>query len=282
MQAQSTAASNVSRLSSNSRSTGKFDWRRTPGLGLVAACAFAFLYVPLVVLAIYAFNAGDHAAVWSHFGLRWIRYVLVDDNIRKATLNSFIVATAATVLSTVLAICAALAFERGPNFRGRSASVSLIAMPLVVPEIVAAVTTLVFFSSIGLKLGIGNLIIAHTVFCIPFVTLPIRARLKEMGEAPELAARDLYANGWKVFAYVRLPLLMPAVLSGAMLAFVTSFDDFLISQMVADPGVTTLPMYIYGMIRLGVKPEVNAISVILLAGSAVIVTLAYVLSKKSD
>lgn len=257
-----------------------FDWRRTPGLGWATGTVFAFLYLPLIVLSIYAFNAGDQVTVWSHFGLRWFREVLRNDAIQIATWNSLVIAAAATVISTAFAICAAMALERGVRLPGRNASVSLIAMPLVVPEIVTAVATLVFFSSIGLKLGIGNLIIAHTVFCIPFAILPIRARLREMGEAAETAARDLYADEWKVFWTITLPLLMPAVLSGAMLAFVTSLDDFLISQMVADPGVTTLPMYIYGMIRLGVKPEVNAVSTLLLLASMALVAGAYLLSKQ--
>lgn len=256
-----------------------FDWRRTPGLGWATGSVFAFLYLPLIVLSIYSFNGGDQVTVWSHFSLRWFHEILRNDAIQIATWNSLIVAAAATIISTVCAICAAMALERGARLPGRTLSISLIAMPLVVPEIVTAVATLIFFTSIGMKLGIGNLIIAHTVFCIPFAMLPIRARLREMGEAAETAARDLYANEWKVFWTVTLPLLMPAVLSGAMLAFVTSLDDFIISQMVADPGMTTLPMYIYGMIRLGVKPEVNAVSTLLLLASMTLVGCAYLLSK---
>ncbi|MEO6608722.1 MAG: ABC transporter permease [Aestuariivirga sp.] len=256
-----------------------FDWRRTPGLGWVTGAVFAFLYLPLVVLSIFSFNGGDQVTVWSHFSLRWFREIFRNDAIQIATWNSLIVAATATVFSTVFAICAAMALERGARLPGRNVSISLIAMPLVVPEIVTAVSTLIFFTSIGLKLGIGNLIIAHIVFCIPFAMLPIRARLREMGEAAETAARDLYADEWKVFWTITLPLLMPAVVSGAMLAFVTSLDDFIISQMVADPGMTTLPMYIYGMIRLGVKPEVNAVSTLLLLASMTLVGCAYLLSK---
>lgn len=256
-----------------------FDWRRTPGLGWATSAVFAFLYLPLIVLSIYSFNGGDQVTVWSHVSLRWFREIFRNDAIQLATWNSLIVATAATVISTVCAICAAMALERGARLAGRNLSISLIAMPLVVPEIVTAVATLIFFTSIGMKLGIGNLIVAHTVFCIPFAMLPIRARLREMGDAAETAARDLYANEWKVFWTVTLPLLMPAVLSGVMLAFVTSLDDFIISQMVADPGMTTLPMYIYGMIRLGVKPEVNAVSTLLLLASMTLVGCAYLLSK---
>ena len=256
-----------------------FDWRRIPGLGWATGSVFAFLYLPLIVLSIYSFNGGEQVTVWSHFSLRWFREILRNDAIQIATWNSLIVAAASTVVSTVCAVCAAMALERGARLPGRNLWISLIAMPLVVPEIVTAVATLIFFTSIGMKLGIGNLIIAHTVFCIPFAMLPIRARLREMGEAAETAARDLYANEWKVFWTITLPLLMPAVLSGAMLAFVTSLDDFIISQMVADPGMTTLPMYIYGMIRLGVKPEVNAVSTLLLLASMTLVGCAYLLSK---
>lgn len=257
-----------------------FDWRKTPGLGTYAVAIFLFLYAPLLVLMVFAFNAGDQVTVWTHFGFRWFAVVFADEQIQAAARASLVIACVATIVSTTLAVCAAMALERGIRFKGRSSATALVAMPLVVPEIVAAVSTLIFFSSIGLKLGIGNLIIAHTVFCIPFAILPIRARLREMGEAAEIAARDLYADELRVFGLITLPLLMPAILSGAMLAFVTSLDDFLISQMVADPGVTTLPMYIYGMIRLGVKPEVNAISTLLLGLSILLVTAAHFLSRR--
>jgi spermidine/putrescine transport system permease protein len=150
----------------------------------------------------------------------------------------------------------------------------MIALPLIVPEIIVAITTLIFFSAIGMKNGLINLMIAHTVFCIPFALLPIQARLRDMGGVLEDAARDLYASEWQLFRRVTLPLLAPAIAAGALMAFVVSLDDFLISLMVSGAGSTTLPVYVYGMMRLGVTPEVNAISTILLGVSLVIVAAA--------
>lgn len=265
----------------SARPVRPFDWRRTPGLPGLTVLVFVFLYAPLLILVVYAFNASNLTTVWAGFSLRWFQRVAENPQIRDAALNSLVVAVAATLLSTVIATFAALALERGRDFPGRDTVVGLIAMPLVVPEIVVAITTLVFFSAIGLKLGLGNLIIAHTVFCIPFALLPIRARLKDMGEVVETAARDLYAPEREIFRRITLPLLWPAILSGAMLAFVTSLDDFLISMMVADAGATTLPVYIYGMMRLGVTPEVNAVSALLLLISTVLVTFALVMTRRS-
>lgn len=257
-----------------------FDWRRTPGGTTLMTGLLLFLYAPLVVLVIYAFNSSRIVTVWGGFSLRWFGMVIDNADIRRTAYTSLIVAVAATILSTVFAIAAALALERGRLRAGRGSVEGLIAMPLVVPEIVVAITTLVFFSAIHLRLGAGNLIIAHTVFCIPFALLPMRARLRDMGQAAETAARDLYANEWQVFHRITLPLLLPAIASGAMLAFVTSLDDFIISMMVSDAGTTTLPVYVYGMMRVGVTPEVNAVSAILLGISLVLVVAALLLTRR--
>ena len=154
-------------------------------------------------------------------------------------------------------------------------------MPLVVPEIVVAITTLIFFSGLGMHHGLLNLMIAHTVFCIPFALLPIQARLRDMGGTLEEAGRDLYADEWRLFHRVTLPLLLPAISAGAIMAFVVSLDDFLISMMVSSAGSTTLPVYIYGMMRLGMTPEVNAISTILLAVSIVFVAAALLVGRRN-
>ena len=143
-------------------------------------------------------------------------------------------------------------------------------------------TTLIFFSALGMHYGLLNLIIAHTVFCIPFAVLPIQARLRDMGTTLEEAGRDLYADEWRLFRRITMPLLMPAIAAGAMMAFVVSLDDFLISMMVSSAGSTTLPVYVYGMMRLGVTPEVNAISTILLVVSLVLVTAALLLGRRSQ
>lgn len=258
-----------------------FDWRRTPGLAPYVALMVAFLYAPLLVLVVYAFNSSSMVTVWQGFSLRWFARVAQNDDIRNAALNSLVIAVVATIASTVIAVTGALALERGRRFVGRGAVTMMIALPLVVPEIIVAIATLVFFSAIGMHNGLVNLMIAHTVFCIPFAILPVQARLREMGHALEEAARDLYASEWQLFRRITLPLLAPAIASGAIMAFVVSLDDFLISMMVSSAGSTTLPVYVYGMMRLGVTPEVNAISTILLAVSLVFVGAALLLGRRN-
>jgi len=251
-----------------------FDWRAMPEIKLASVLALVFLYAPLVILVLYAFNANREALIWSGFSTRWFAKALSNPDLRRAALNSVIVAAVATPVSILLAVPAALGFERGGSFRGRAMGEALVAMPLVAPEIVTAIATLVFFQAIGLKAGLGNVILAHVAFCIPFALMPIRARLRDMPGDVEDAARDLHAGPWAVFTLVTLPLLMPGVLAGAALAFVVSLDDFLITLMVAPAGATTLPVYFYGMLRLGVTPEANAAATLLLAFSVALVLVA--------
>lgn len=257
-----------------------FSWRDTPGLPTLTALVVLFLYAPLLVLVIYAFNANRLVTVWTHFSVEWFVVVAQNDDIRRAAFNSIVVAISATIISTIIATAGALALERGRLRFGRGAATALISLPLIVPEIIVGIMTLIFFSMLGMRNGLLNLIIAHTVFCIPFALLPVQARLRDMGTSLEDAARDLYASEWQLFRRVTLPLLMPAIMAGALMAFVISLDDFLISLMVSGAGSTTLPVYVYGMMRLGVTPEVNAISTILLAFSLVFVVSALLLSRR--
>jgi spermidine/putrescine transport system permease protein len=257
-----------------------FSWRHTPGLPSFTAAILVFLYAPLLILVIYAFNGSRMVTVWQGFSLQWFAAVAENNDIRNAAINSLIIAFAATIASTLIALAAAIGLERGTLRMDRALVTGLASMPLIVPEIVVAITTLVFFSALGMRNGLINLIIAHTVFCIPFALLPIQARLKEMGHVHEEAGRDLYADEWRLFRYVTLPMLMPAIGAGAIMAFVISLDDFLISMMVSSAGSTTLPVYVYGMMRLGVTPEVNAISTILLAISLVFVATALFLGRR--
>jgi spermidine/putrescine transport system permease protein len=249
-----------------------------PEIRVLSLFALVFLYAPLVVLIVYAFNSNRVALIWSGFSTRWFVKAFANGDLRRAAINSLIVAAVATPVSTLLAIPAAFAFERCRFFPGRAFGEALVAMPLIAPEIVTAIATLVFFEAVGLRAGLGNVVLAHVVFCIPFALLPIRARLREMPNDIEDAARDLYANRWQVFRLITLPLLMPAIVTGAALAFVVSLDDFLITLMVAQAGATTLPVYLYSMLRLGVTPEANAAASILLLVSVAAVVLAYGLS----
>ena len=254
-----------------------------PGLKLWTALFFLFLYAPMAVLVGYSFNDNRLAMIWGGFSTRWYTKVFSTSGIAEAALNSLMVAVVATSFATAIAISAALVLVREAKFKGAGPSMALISMPLIVPEIVTAVATLMFFVMLrnwfGFDLGLGNIMIAHSVFCIPFAFMPIRARLQDMDVTLEHAARDLYASAWNAFRHVTLPLLMPGVIAGAMLAFVISFDDFIITQMISGPGTTTLPVYIYSMIRQGVTPEVNAASTILIVVSTVFVTVYWYVSR---
>jgi spermidine/putrescine transport system permease protein len=196
----------------------------------------------------------------------------------RAFRNSLLVATTATLTATLLATLAALGMARN-RFTGQDLVSGLIGLPLVVPEIVTAVATLLFFVMVGFRLGLVTVILAHTVFCIPFAYLPIRARLEGMDPVLQEAAADLYATPWQAFRRVTLPLLWPGILSGAMLAFIISLDDFVITYFVAGAGATTLPIYIFGMIRIGITPEVNAVSALMLLVSIAFVSLSWLIGR---
>ncbi|MFD1329199.1 ABC transporter permease [Mycoplana ramosa] len=261
-------------------------YRRVGDVWLLTPWAYGFmvfLYLPIAILILYSFNASTLVMVWSGFSLDWYAKVYANSDIRNAAANSLIVATVATLAATTIATLAALVLVRGGRFKGRGAAAALISLPLMVPEIVTAVAVLIVFAGAGISLGLGNVIIAHITFCIPFAFMPIRARLEGMDTTLEQASADLYGSDWDTFRHVTLPLMMPGILAGAMLAFVISLDDFIITMMVAGAGATTLPVYIYSMIRQGVTPEVNAVSTLLLLASLVLVTLYWIVTRrKSD
>ena len=259
------------------------DLRKQPGFDLIAWACIFFLYAPILVLIAFSFNANRSVVLWTEFSFRWYAEAFGNEGIRKATLVSFQVAGVATVFATIFATMAALATTRTAPYRGQTLAYAIINQPLMVPEIVTAVATLSFFAIIkrvtGVN-GIGYLMLAHTVFCIPFAYMPIRARLEDMNLTLEQAAADLYAPPWQVFRRVTLPLLLPGIFAGAMLAFVVSLDDVIISLMVAGPGETTLPIYMLGQIRRGITPEINAVSTLLLGLSLVFVTLIFLSGRK--
>lgn len=265
-----------------SAASGKrgFKAGQLPGVGAFTGLFFVYLYAPIAILVLFSFNAGRSATIWTGFSTDWYLRAFANDDIRRAVVNSLIVAGVSTVVATAVAILAALALVRGGAFRGRGLAYAILMLPMIVPEIVVAVATLGFFSAIELSLGLGNVIIAHTVFCMPFALMPLRARLQSMDRTLEQAALDLYADHWQSFRHVTLPLLMPGILSGAMLAFIVSIDDFIITLMVAPAGATTLPVYIYGMVRLGITPEVNAVSSLLLALSLLLASLSWLIGRK--
>ena len=267
------------------RTPRRLNLKYQPGFGTLAILCLFMLYAPIIVLIVFSFNDNRSVAVWTHFSTDWYISAFHNEGIRAAAWISLKLAGIATVVSTVIATAAALATTRTRAYRGMTAAYLVINQPLVVPEIVTAIATLTFFAllsaAIGIDLGFGKLVLAHTVFCIPFAYMPIRARLEDMDLTLEQAAADLYATPWKTFQRITLPLLVPGIAAGAMLAFIVSFDDVIITFFVAGPGETTLPIYIFGAIRRGVTPEINAISTIVLAVSVLFVTLFYFISRRS-
>ena len=201
---------------------------------------------------------------------------------QAATVRSVVIATSASAIATSAAVGAALATTRTRPWRGQTVVFALVNQPLMVPEIVTAVALLIFFAMIKVATGytgLWYLIIAHTAFCIPFAFLPIRARLQGMDLTLEQAAADLYATPWQVFRRVTLPQLWPGILAGAMLAFVISLDDVVITEFVKSAGQDTLPTYMLGQLRRAVTPEINAISTALLAVSVVLVMAFFFLNR---
>ena len=254
--------------------------QKIPGFCTTSWAGLAFLYAPIVILIIFSFNSSKLITVWESFSTDWYRIALDNDDLKRSAVNSIVVGLGSMFFSTLIALLTALAMHNRKKFRGQQLTANLMMMPLLIPEVVIAIASMSFFTAIGLSLGIGNILIAHIVFCIPFAYSPIRARLETIPERLAEASADLYADPWQTFRRVTLPLLMPGIFSGAMLAFITSLDDFIITQMVAPPGSMTLPVYIYSMVRRGITPEINAISAILLALSMILVLTSYLINQK--
>lgn len=245
------------------------------------ACAiFLFLYLPIFILIIYSFNANRVIGVWTGFTTDWYRVLFNDRAMINAFKVSIWVATWSTLLSTVLGTLAALSLERY-RYRGKLPFDAVMYLPIIIPDIVMALSALLFFVIVAVPLSRYTILIAHVAFNVAFVAVIVRARLADMDRNLEEAAADLGADEWTSFRRVTLPLLMPGIISGALLAFTLSLDDFVITFFVSGPGSTTLPVRVYSMIKFGVTPEVNAISTLMLVGSTFLVILSLVLQRRS-
>lgn len=262
-----------------------FSVQHMPGFTAIALACFLVLYAPLAPLMLYSFNAGESIALWEGFSWRWYQSAWANEQVKDVTLRSLVVAANASALATVLATMAALGTTRTRAFRGQTMIYVMINQPLMVPEIVTGVALLIFFAMIKVATGytgLAYLIAAHTAFCIPFAYLPIRARLEGMDKTLETAAADLYATPWQAFRRVTLPLMAPGIVAGAMLAFVISLDDVVITELVKAAGQDTLPTYMLGQIRRAITPEINAISTALLAITVALLTAIFFLSRKKE
>lgn len=230
-------------------------------LWLAATLVYLFLYVPLAVVVIYSFNDSRLNAGWVGFTLHWYRELFEDEEMIQAAINSLAIALSASAIATTLGTMAGIAIHR---YKLKLLPV-LVITPVAMPEILLGVSLLLFFIQVlHLTLGLVSVLIAHITFCVGFVAIVVRARLAGMDESIFEAARDLGATPWQTFRRVTLPLIMPAVVAGALMSFVLSIDDFVITFFTAGVGVSTLPLQIYSMIKIAVTPEVNAVSTLLM------------------
>jgi spermidine/putrescine transport system permease protein len=242
-------------------------------LGLV----YAFLYIPILVVIIFSFNNARFSTDWNGFTLKWYETLFKNQPLIDAVYNSLQVAVSAATLATIMGSLAALCIHRY-KFTGKKILHGCIYMLTISPDIVMGIALLIFFVSINIELGFTTLLIAHVTLAMPFVTLTILARLSAFNEHLIEAARDLGASEVKSFLYVLLPLTAPAVAAGWLLSFTLSLDDVLISFFVTGPSFEILPLKIYSMVRLGVKPDINALSAIMFSLTLVLIILAQTLA----
>jgi len=236
---------------------------------------FMFIYVPIAVIVAYSFNKSKASIVWTGFTFQWFTKLFEDDNILTAFKNSLEVAVMATAISTTIGTLGALGLYRY-KFKGKGVIDGLLYIPIVIPEIIMGIALLAYFSSLNMSLGIFTIVLAHCTFCIPYVLIIVKSRLAGFDKSIEEAAMDLGANKAVVFRTVTLPLIYPAVISGAMMAFALSLDDVILNFFVAGPESTTLPLKIFSMLKFGLTPEINALCTAML----VITLLILLISQK--
>jgi putrescine transport system permease protein len=254
--------------------------RRTTWFNVVAiALGLVFLYLPIAILVIYSFNDSRLVTVWGGWSLRWYRGLLADQALIDSALISLAIAVLSASAATVLGTLAALALARMGRFRGRTLFSGMIYAPLVMPEVITGLSLLLLFVALDWDRGFFTVTIAHTTLTLCFVAVVVRARLATFDVSLEEAAMDLGCPPVRTFLTVTLPVIWPAVAAGWMLAFTLSLDDLIIASFTTGPGATTLPIRIYSQVRLGVKPEINAICTVLIAVVALGVVAASLLMR---
>jgi len=248
---------------------------RNPLLSAYALIVYAFLFAPIVVLVVFSFNDSRRTFVWSGFTTEWYGRLLANERLLDAVGVTLQVALVAVVVSTILGSLLGLGLAR-LRFRGRGSTETLLLLPMVTPEIVMGLSLLLFFFTLfDVRGSFAQLSIAHITFCVSFVAVTVRSRAAGMSPQLEEAARDLGASAWGAFRYVTLPLIAPGIVAGALLALSLSIDDYVVTAFNAGIGNTTLPLYIYSAIKFGVSPEINAISTIVVAITAVAILIAW-------
>ena len=245
----------------------------------LVAGVFLYLYLPIAILVVNSFNSSKYGHTWKGFSLRWYEKLWGNEALMQAFTNSLLIATLAATAATVLGTLMALAVYRY-RFRGRRLASGLLFVVMMSPDIVLAITFLVVFIALGIHLGFWSLLIAHTTLCLPFVVVTVFVQLNGFDKHLLEAARDLGAGEWRSFRHVTLPLVLPAVVAGWLLAFTLSLDDVIISTFVTGPGFEILPIRVYSMVKVGVSPEVNVLAALLLALSLLLAGLVAVIGRR--
>jgi spermidine/putrescine transport system permease protein len=240
---------------------------------------YLFLFSPIVLLVVFSFNQSRFPTHWTGFTFDWYKTLFANYALGQALKNSLIVTLTSTAIATVIGTMVAVAMERY-RFRAKTVVDGALFLPIIIPDIAMAIMLLAFFVLVRMQLGLTTIIIAHVAFNISFVAVIVRARMASIDPNLAEAARDLYANEWKEFWRVTFPQLIPGILAGALFAFILSFDDYIISFFTSGPGSTTLPIRIYGMVRKGITPEINAASSLMLLASFLLVPLTLWLQRK--
>jgi putrescine transport system permease protein len=245
------------------------------------ALGLAFLYLPIVILVIYSFNASRLVTVWGGWSVRWYAELFEDRAMLDAASMSFRVATVSATSATLLGTLAAVALSRGERFKGRTLFSGMLYAPLVMPEVITGLSLLLLFVALNAERGFWTVTIAHTTLTMCFVAVVVQSRLGPLDRSLEEAAMDLGCGPARAFLNVTLPLILPAIAAGWMLAFTLSLDDLVIASFTTGPGSATLPIRIYSEVRLGVKPEINAICTLVIGLIAVVIIVASFASKLS-
>lgn len=241
-----------------------FSWQ-----GIFSLLMFFYMYLPILVLTFYSFNESAYSANWQGFTLEWYKVLFNDARVLNSLQNSLTVAFVAVVISAVIGTLMAVGLVRY-QFMGKGLYRGVSYLPLIIPDIAMAVATLVFLAVIGTPLSLWTIVAAHVVFCLAYIAFVVSSRISSLDPYLEEAALDLGATPFQAFIQVLLPELMPAIIAGCLISFVLSMDDFLIASFTAGTGSTTLPMEIFSRIRTGVKPDINALSVLLIGASGAI------------
>lgn len=247
--------------------------RPAPWILALVGLVYLLLHLPVLILVVFSFNASRYSVSWTGFTLDWYRRLGERGDLLLGLERSLLVGTVSTVFATLFGTLLAVALARR-KFRGRRALEGLLYLPIVTPEIVAGISLLVLFVAAGVPLGIATISIAHIAFNIGFVAVIVRARLDGMDQSLEEAALVLGADELTAFRTVTVPLLWPGILAGALLAFILSFDDYVITSLVAGTGSSTLPIVVYSMVRRNIEPSVNAISTLILLVTSLLIWLA--------